>query len=105
MCCYFKRIFGSGALKGLSCNQGNLRYCLIMVIWSLNKALYFWVQLIIIRRAVIMRTLLFSAAAALKTRKLAHAAPVSQIRATLMESDWWGPPRPLLSPQGLCECV
>lgn len=36
---------------------------------------------------------------------LVHAAPVYQIQATLIELDWWGPQRPLLSPQGLCECV
>ncbi|KAJ4945447.1 hypothetical protein JOQ06_023132 [Pogonophryne albipinna] len=29
----------------------------------------------------------------------ANAAPVDQIQATLIELDWWGPPRPPLSPQ------
>lgn len=44
-------------------------------------------------------------AASHRTSKLVQAAPVYQIQATLRESDWWGPPRPLQAPQGLCECV
>lgn len=33
------------------------------------------------------------------------AAPAYQIPPTLIESDCRGPPRPPLSPQGLCKCV
>ena len=48
-----------------------------------------------------------SITASLNTSNLVHAAPVYQIQATLIELDWWGPPRPLLSPQGFWEyeCV
>lgn len=36
---------------------------------------------------------------------LVQAAPAYQIPPTLIESDCRGPPRPPLSPRGLCKCV
>lgn len=49
---------------------------------------------------------LFFTTASVNTGNLVHAAPVDQIQATLIEWDWRGPPRPLLSPRGSRgECV